>query len=71
MKANMRYIDLHLLIIFVSGHQLASSRGVNSRVVLSKLLSYLKEAPLNFFFNLWLKLLLHVIHFKLLALEVL
>ena len=69
-QAHMGYVDL-ILIIFVVGHELATSHSLHWLLALVVLFANLKEALLDFGFNLWLQLLFLEEQFQILSFEIL
>lgn len=70
MEAYVRDIDLNFFVVVILSHQLTASSCMNTWIILPKLFPDLKESFFYLFFNFWLELLLHVIHFELLPFEI-
>ena len=71
METDMRDVDLHLLVILILCHELASPSRVDSIFILSEFFSDFKKSFFDFLLNIWFQLLLHIVHLQLLPLEAL
>ena len=70
LEADVRDVHLDFFVVLIAGQQLSSSGRLHSFVA-SELLPDLEEALLDFLLDLRLELFLHVVHFEVVALEVL